>query len=377
MSKSSYLLIAAASAVAAVVTVAVWLCVGGQRGFGDGDAAVSSRPAAPVTRESLRQQRLIYSSVINEKRRYGFIDGTGEVRIDARYETVGIFSEGLAPAQVEGKGWQHIDKDGRAVYDAFFQWAGEFHEGIALVSQGWPRRYAFINRQGARITGYDFAEADYFSGGLAAVVRLLGDPATGKPLQKSECGYISRDGRLAIPLKFRGAAPFSEGRAAVAVAGGQRIINDAGEFVSDALFSPIGQHTNGLAPARRAGESQWGYVDREGEFVIAPHFDGARSFAEGLAAVKIDDKWGYIDIKGDVVIAPAFDEALPFSQGRAAAMVDDKWGYIDKRGVLVISPRYYAAGSFDGGVAYVLVKQDDIPLMCYVDMQGNVIWQEE
>lgn len=31
------------------------------------------------------------------------------------------------------------------------------------------------------------------------------------------------------------------------------------------------------------------------EYVIKPQFDGAWSFSEGLARVKIGDKWGYIN----------------------------------------------------------------------------------
>ena len=30
------------------------------------------------------------------------------------------------------------------------------------------------------------------------------------------------------------------------------------------------------------------------EFIIEPKFDGAGSFLEGLAPVKINEKWGYI-----------------------------------------------------------------------------------
>ena len=37
-----------------------------------------------------------------------------------------------------------------------------------------------------------------------------------------------------------------------------------------------------------------GFIDKTGHYVINPQFDGASSFSDGLAAVRIGDKWGYI-----------------------------------------------------------------------------------
>ncbi|MBC6452837.1 MAG: WG repeat-containing protein, partial [Hormoscilla sp. SP5CHS1] len=59
------------------------------------------------------------------------------------------------------------------------------------------------------------------------------------------------------------------------------------------------------------------YINKTGQIVIAPKFDEANSFSEGLADVKIDGKWGYINKTGQIVIAPKFDEANSFSEGRA------------------------------------------------------------
>ena len=57
-----------------------------------------------------------------------------------------------------------------------------------------------------------------------------------------------------------------------------------------------------------------GFINKAGEFVINPQFDGAWSFSEGLAWVKIGDKWGFINKAGEFVINPQFDEAYPFSK---------------------------------------------------------------
>ncbi|PIC58298.1 hypothetical protein CSV80_05820 [Sporosarcina sp. P12(2017)] len=51
--------------------------------------------------------------------------------------------------------------------------------------------------------------------------------------------------------------------------------------------------------------------------IIAPQYDFARDFSEGLAAVKLGDKWGYIDTDGNTVIDFQYDKAFNFSEGKA------------------------------------------------------------
>ena len=59
------------------------------------------------------------------------------------------------------------------------------------------------------------------------------------------------------------------------------------------------------------------YVAGLNLFPIAPQFEEADSFSEGLARVKTGDKWGYIDKEGKLVIQPQLDEAEKFSDGLA------------------------------------------------------------
>ncbi|GAK55378.1 hypothetical protein U27_02211 [Candidatus Vecturithrix granuli] len=69
--------------------------------------------------------------------------------------------------------------------------------------------------------------------------------------------------------------------------------------------------------------------------MIAPQFDDARWFAEGLAAVKRDEQWGCINPAGQMVIAPRFESALWFFEGCARVKLDGQWGYVNAQGVVV------------------------------------------
>ena len=50
---------------------------------------------------------------------------------------------------------------------------------------------------------------------------------------------------------------------------------------------------------------------------IAPQYEDAREFSEGLAAVKKNGKWGYIDEENKVVIDFQYDYAWDFNEGKA------------------------------------------------------------
>lgn len=122
-----------------------------------------------------------------------------------------------------------------------------------------------------------------------------------------------------------------------------------------------------LIPARNTG--RWGYIDRNGAWIIPARYAEALSFSEGLAAVKFYDKWGYIDRRGDWVIEPVFWDAKSFSEGLACAWSDNGWGYIDRQGNWHIQPSWSMVSSFEGGRA--LVKTDDG--YRFIDRMGKTI----
>jgi hypothetical protein len=86
----------------------------------------------------------------------------------------------------------------------------------------------------------------------------------------------------------------------------------------------------------RAGEVQggrWGFIDKNGKYVIKPQFEYVSWFAENLAVVRVGAKWGYIDGKGATAIPPQFDEAYNFFKGLARVRIGDQWFYVDPSGM--------------------------------------------
>jgi WG containing repeat len=112
--------------------------------------------------------------------------------------------------------------------------------------------------------------------------------------------------------------------------------------------------TSPLFPVRRDGK--WGYIDRTGHVVIAPRFERAERFSEGLAAVVLDGRHGYVDTTGELVLVPEQqpDGAVhrKFADDRAAVRTADAVGFIDRKGKLVIAARFTSAQDFSDGFAF-------------------------
>ncbi|PIY34717.1 MAG: hypothetical protein COZ08_00380, partial [Bacteroidetes bacterium CG_4_10_14_3_um_filter_42_6] len=93
-----------------------------------------------------------------------------------------------------------------------------------------------------------------------------------------------------------------------------------------------------IACARK--EKEWGYVGKDGKWVINPQFESAANFNNKLARVKSGGEWGYINDEGKYIINPQCNDAEDFSEGLAPVKKDKFWGYIDKKGSWAINNQF-------------------------------------
>ena len=140
---------------------------------------------------------------------------------------------------------------------------------------------------------------------------------------------------------------FPDGEAAVCelVSGGE--LRAPRQLLAHAEFG-----TEGLS-AILVGERIY-FVNRAGNTAPALKFDnGPDYFVEGLARTVKDGKIGFVNTALEPVVAPVWDFAFPFSNGVAAVcngcmaaggehqmVTGGKWGYIDKRGKVLVPVRY-------------------------------------
>lgn len=352
--------------------------------------------------------------VVRELTDTGYINPAGQfvLRYGNKYTTNRLtclrpFSEGLAAVTLPN-GWNYIDKSGKVVLKGKYTYCGEFKEGLAPVAVTSSNHsfdqaknrfdcryrfngvYGYINKAGLVVIPPQFDNALEFSEGLAAV-EVDGRLVMSGKVQKwmpGRCGYIDHSGKFVIQPQFSGnggARKFSQGLAAVSV-GGHFIapainvlpvdlgkwnlgkfgyIDKLGKVQVPYRFELAGDFSpEGLAPVgeyllQSGGHRRllFGFINREGEYVISPKYADARKFSEGLAAVRSSGlDYGYINTKGAFVIPPSFEMAGPFQEGLAVVGDDASpsvFGFINRSGELVIGKIFYGADGFSDGCAAV------------------------
>ena len=323
--------------------------------------------------------------------RWGFIDIRGQYVIPPRYGYVRRFSEGVAAVSIDGK-VGFIDTSGDFIIGPRFHGAGDFWDGRAAVQMenpdppdeyGYkPERWGYIDKTGRYVVEPTLSYAEEFSDGLAVI--SLPDNAVVRY-------YIDTNGEVvAGPFwraysMYRGIARVAVGRTNDILGWG--ILDCQGNYVIEPIFDDLKWPSEGLTRARdwRDGEFLFGFVDCTSTFVIPMRYEWAWDFSEGLAAVWDGTKWGFIDKTGEYVIAPQFDGVWRngFRHGLAAVNIGGeqdpqgpvaggKWGYINKVGEWIISPRYDMAYEFTGsGVAQVWIDEK----RGYINRQGEYIWE--
>jgi len=120
------------------------------------------------------------------KGKYGFIDLTGHVIIEAQFDGADHFGEGLAGVKIGAK-WGFVDGRGVVMITPRFDSVGVFSEG--LVSIELNGKWGFANKKGEIVVPPQFDKwTYYFEKGLCAV-RLDG-----------KMGYIDHTGNFVWPL---------------------------------------------------------------------------------------------------------------------------------------------------------------------------------
>jgi hypothetical protein len=120
----------------------------------------------------------------------GYVDKTGKVAIDLRFERSRGFREGLAATRLKTREgeykWGYIDKTGKVVIPARFDAAWEFSGGLAPVKVG--EKWGYINKKGDFVVPGRFDQAWPFIGALARV-------ESGENVLTRKMGYIDTEGR--------------------------------------------------------------------------------------------------------------------------------------------------------------------------------------
>ncbi len=168
-----------------------------------------------------------------------------------------------------GKVYAHFDKN--TFFELFYLGEGYF----CALAPDYKTQYV-IDKNGNTVFAMPYHRIYPFSDGLARVENVRNG--------NTMYGYVDTTGALKIPLQFERAEHFSEGLAAVRVAG------------------------------------KWGFIDTNGDFFVKPQYDSCHDFHEGLAGIGTENGVGYINQNAEQVIAPQYHWAGFFKNGTCYVM---------------------------------------------------------
>jgi len=98
-------------------------------------------------------------------------------------------------------------------------------------------------------------------------------------------------------------------------------------------------------------------MDLEGKQITSDTYEDVKIFnGDGYAAVKVNGKWGFINKDGEVVIKPQYEDARSFSNGYAAVKKNKTWGFIDANNEIFIDYMFSEVKDFtNSGSVFVKI----------------------
>lgn len=239
----------------------------------------------------------------------GYINLQGEWVIEAQYEFVYGFQEGLSVVEKDYKSGM-INELGQEIVPMEHYSIGNLCEGYAFVEKNnfYHSKYAQIDQTGKFMSGYIYDPVEYevesnsfksitplFSEGLA-IVEINGIPT-----------YINHKGETVLQLDADGAGHFKEGLAKIIKDHKVGYINKRGEVVIDFEYSPgSGDFENGMAVVCQTDggymDRKYGVINDKGQMLLPIMYKTVEVMSEDVCMVSWEDhSWGYVDFKGKTI----------------------------------------------------------------------------
>lgn len=326
-----------------------------------------------------RCSKQLYPALKNTKNGaiYGYINNKGEYVIEPKFEGAYDFNENCVAIVIKDNKYGVIDLLGEYKIYTIYDSISNFRESRAVYSK--DGSMGIIDEDGNVITKKEYGIVGEFHDHRAVV----GDSKSGN----YKYGYIDREGKELIHLKFERADDFKDDIALVKVKDNEySLIDKEGKVLNSYKHYLISQYGDGLMMFSEKIDGPYGYIDIEGNEIITPRFTSTSEFVDGIAIVSVEENYngpyGVINKKGEYVLTPIFSEIRYLGENRLALgmpigkpLGDDKFiapsifAIGDTNGNILTQFKYYAVGNYDKGVTYASNNTSTF----FIDKNGKVI----
>ena len=182
-----------------------------------------------------------------------------------------------------GQEWSLVDDQGKQISSARYDWVGPFSEGLAPAKE--KKQWGYVDSQGKWTIQPYFSDARPFRGGLAAV-QVGGEFGFA---DKTNYGQNTEGVRKRIYPADRSVA--------TALGGKWGLIDVRGNYVVAPKYAEIREGREGLIPVREG--VRWGFVDSHGEIKIKVEYGSVELFSGEWAKVtEISGRAGFVNREG-------------------------------------------------------------------------------
>ncbi len=240
--------------------------------------------------------------------------------------------------EIKGKRWGYINNLGKYIIKPQFSEAFDFHDNKAIVRL--EDKYGVINSLGEYIIVPRYDEIKPYKENRAIAVLdnlyyVIDD--SGKTLTKGYSfissyhnglalvqddnlyGYLDLTGEVAIPIKYKEAHDFINGKALVKEEKYQ-LIDTSGKVLQEYDNLSLSDYSNNMLIIKTDGKC--GYINETGNVVVEPIYHICNPFKENIAVVikrgELSDNYGLINILGEVFLEPIYQVILPLGENRFA-----------------------------------------------------------
>ncbi len=162
--------------------------------------------------------------------KYGYVDEDGNVKIPYQFKSAGRFHSGFAAVSNEESKYGFIDSKGKVVVPFQYEYASSMNDGlpetpgkgVAIVRL--HENFGLINEQGKILFPFELDGSNIYLiiGFTEGLYRCKKD---------GKWGYITPEGKVAIPFQYSGCDKFHDGKAMVEQDGKYFWIDHTGEEV--------------------------------------------------------------------------------------------------------------------------------------------------
>jgi hypothetical protein len=285
--------------------------------------------------------------------KYVFVDSASMQQINIReYKNATFFHEGIASVQARRK-YGFIDQSGNWLIRPKYSDASVFSEGLCSVRKG--KKWGYINQKGEMIIPYIFSQATIFKGGQASVAMN----GTANKIEKqgniiySEKFYFGQLSNFwtipnihaspmldTIPI-YKG-IPDKE-LILVKINGKYGFQNQDGVLIISAKYD-VASRFEGFPYTTVRIDNKYGVINRLGQLIIPIKYDKIEKLNEHIFIVGIgkivinqlgyefNGKWGAIDVDGKEILKPIYSEIGEVKQGFLQIQLNDSYFFADKLG---------------------------------------------